>query len=225
MKTTTTTTTTTQKKRAPLADRFVGRSRRKTFDEREGIYRHGGGAVVVVVVDGGVDVVFCTTKTTTTTTTTQCNEKESVLSFCFVVFFFCYYSSVFFFDVVRDSTLERKRRIVPFFVEIVVFKLESSATRKSTSRTSENEKKEKQKYNQVRKRNPNRVGVNLITAASGFIFPAKILSNAFMENHFHFRRFLLGVCAYNIIWLVGYQRRRRGRFVHVRLRNNHEVVL
>ena len=72
LKTTTTTTTTTQKKRAPLADRFVGRSRRKTFDEREGIYRHGGGAVVVVVVDGGVDVVFCTT---TTTTTTQCNEK------------------------------------------------------------------------------------------------------------------------------------------------------
>ena len=210
------------KEACPLADRFVVRSRRKTFDEREGIYRHGGGAVVVVVVvDGGVDVGFCTT----TTTTTQCNEKESVLSFCFVVFFFCYYSSVFFFDVVRDSTLERKRRIVPFFVEIVVFKLESSATRKSTSRTSENEKKKKQKYNQVRKRNPNRVGVNLITAASGFIFPTKILSNAFMENHFHFRRFLLGVCAYIIIWRVGYQRRRRGRFVHVRLRNNHEVVL
>ena len=212
------------KEACPLADRFVGRSRRKTFDEREGIYRHGGGAVVVVVLDGGIDVVFGTT------TTTQCNEKESVLSFFFFfVFFFCYYSSVFFFDVVRDSTpretLERKRRIVPFFVEIVVFKLESSATRKSTSRTSENEKKKKQKYNQVRKRNPNRVGVNLITAASGFIFPTKILSNAFMENHFHFRRFLLGVCAYIIIWRVGYQRRRRGRFVHVRLRNNHEVVL
>ena len=64
-----------------------------------------------------------------------------------------------------------------------------------------------------------------ITAASGFIFPTKILSNAFMENHFIFAGFYLASVITLSFGALAINDARRGRFVHVPVRNNHEVVL
>jgi hypothetical protein len=77
----------------------------------------------------------------------------------------------------------------------------------------------------VRKRNEDSVGVDLLTATLGFVFPTTIVSNAFMEDYFYIRWVLFSVGDYFIVRRVGHQRRRRRRAVRVRVRDHHEVVL